>query len=433
MFKRKYFIILFSILVSSILKAQPYYYTAKYELVDSAFENYTSDIYRINMSNPAVVETLLTNVEDLVFPKSDEYGNWLAYEEPFRLLTIMNLNNPNLKNVISQYSELTKKLSYSQAANKLVVLYLGNYPDPYKLVLVDPATLTITDTVPNDICWECRTAQDIVFSKSGDIMYLLKTDTVQQKGYIASYSLSSKQIIASQYISEISESGADEFYFNYRRNGLSVIESLFLSPTPTSYYRIYFMDKDSLSIPIIRDDSQTWADGYVANEGKYLLLFNMVLNPDSIGQRATGRIEIYDMADGQIKKTIELPSDGEVMCFENYPNNVYYAIDIEEPTRQIYELKMDSIFNVLALTSLNPSSEIVNSLSFTLRVNGHGFDSLSTVFFNDTAKTTIYVSDSVLTAELSTSDISVVGYYPVWVTDEWSISDTLSFTVTQKP
>ena len=177
MFKRKYFIILFSILVSSILKAQPYYYTAKYELVDSAFKNYTSDIYRINMSNPAVVETLLTNVEDLVFPKSDEYGNWLAYEEPFRLLTIMNLNNPNLKNVISQYSELTKKLSYSQAANKLVVLYLGNYPDPYKLVLVDPATLTITDTVPNDICWECRTAQDIVFSKTGDIMYLMKTDT----------------------------------------------------------------------------------------------------------------------------------------------------------------------------------------------------------------------------------------------------------------
>ena len=148
------------------------------------------------------------------------------------------------------------------------------------------------------------------------------------------------------------------------------------------------MDKDSLSIPIITSNSETWADGYVANEGKYLLLFNMLLKPDSMGQRATGKIEIYDMTDGEIKKTIELPSDGEVMCFENYPNNVYYAIDIEEPTRQIYELKMDSIFNVLDLTSLNPSSAIVNSPPFKLTINGHGFDSLSTVYFNDTANTT---------------------------------------------
>jgi hypothetical protein len=128
-----------------------------------------------------------------------------------------------------------------------------------------------------------------------------------------------------------------------------------------------------------------------------------------------------------------LPPDGEIMCFENYPNNVYYVKDIELPTRQIYTLKMDSIFNVLDLASLNPSSAIVNSQPFTLSVNGHGFDSLSTVYFNDTSKTTTYVSDSVLTAEISTSDISVVGNYPVWVTDEWGTSDTLTFVVTPFP
>jgi hypothetical protein len=333
------YLILFALISNTALISQPYYYTAKYELVDSAFENYTSDIYRINMSNPAVVETLLTNIEDLVFPKSDEYSNWLAYEEPFRLLTIMNLNNPIQKNVISQYSEITKKLSYSQATNKLVVLYLGNYPDPYKLVLVDPVTLTITDTIPYDIRWESRTKEDIIFSQSGDIMYLMKTDTVLLKGYIASYSLASKQIIATKYIEELSESGEDEFFFNFRMNGLSVIESLFLSPSPTSYYRIYFMDKDSLSNPIIRDDSQTWADGYVASEGNYLLLFNNLLNPDSLGFTYTGKIEIYDMTNGELEKTIQLPSGGDVMCFENYPNNIYYTIDVELPTRQIYTLK----------------------------------------------------------------------------------------------
>jgi hypothetical protein len=428
MFKKKYFIALFLISTFSILHSQPYYYTSTYEPIPG-LARHSGDLYRINMSNPAVVESLMTNVYELTSTYSDEYGNWLAYEDNRRLF-IMNLNNPTQNNIIENHSEGIYKFSYAEEVNRLIVLYEAN---PEKLVLVNPATLTITDTIPYDIHWEIFTDKDMSLSKIGDIMYLLKTDTVQQKGYIASYSLLSKQIIAAQYISEISESGADEFYFNYRRNGLSVIESLFLLPTPASYYRIYFLDKDSLSIPIIRDDSQTWADGYVASEGDYLLLFNNLLNPDSVGFTYTGKIEIYDMTNGDLEKTIQLPPGGEVMCFENYPNNIYYAIDIEEPTRQIYTLKMDSIFNVLDLTTLNPSSEIVNSPPFTLTVYGHGFDSLSTVYFNATAKTTTFISDSVLTAEISTSDISVVGNYSFWVTDEWGTSDTLLFSVLHEP
>lgn len=87
------------------------------------------------------------------------------------------------------------------------------------------------------------------------------------------------------------------------------------------------------------------------------------------------------------------------------------------------------IFRVLALISLNPSSAIVNSSPFTLTVYGHGFDSLSVAYFNDDAKTTNFISDSVLTVEISTSDISVVGSYPVWVADQWTESDTLFFEV----
>ncbi len=431
MVKKKYFIVYFIFIAFSILSAQPYYYTSTYKPFPYG-HHHTGDIYRINMYNPAEVESLMTNIYDLGSPITDENGNWIVYEEYLRL-TIMNLNNPNQKNVISEYCEGVIMLSYAEDVNKLVILYLGDYPNPYKLVLVDPSTLTITDTIPYDIRWECSTKEDIVFSQNGDVMYLLKTDTVQQKGYIASYSLSSKQIVSTKYIEELSETGEDEFFFSFRKNGLSVIESLFLLPTPTSYYKIYFLDKDSLSIPIIRDNSQTWADGYVTSEGDYLLLFNNLLNSDSLGFTYTGKIEIYDMTNGELKKTIQLPSGGEVMCFENYPNNVYYAIDIEEPSRQIYTLKMDSIFNVLDLTSLNPSSAMVNSPPFTLTVNGYGFDTLSSVYFNEVGKATTYISDSVLTAEIDSSDISVVGNYAVWVTDQWDTSDTLYFSVLHAP
>ena len=432
--KNNIFLILFvALLFNTLLHSQPYYYTAKYELVDSVFRNFTTDIYRINMSNPVIVETLMTNIAYRSSAEADEYGNWLAYTEPNNLLSIMNLNNPTQKNVISEYSEGVIKLSYASAVNKLVVLYLGNYSELYKLILVDPSTLTVVDSIPYDIRWEISTNEDFIFSKTGDVMYLMKTDTVLQKGYIASYSLISNQIVKTKYLSEIYYPGKDHYYFNYRLNGLSVMESLFSLPTPTSYYQIYFLDQDSLSIPIVHDNNQSWADGYVSSEGKYLLLFNSQLNLDSSDQTYTGKIDIYDMTDGELEKTIQLPSDGKVMCFENYPNNVYYTKDIELPFRQVWILKMDSIFNVLNLTGLNPTSQTVNSLPFTLSVNGHGFDTVSTVYFNGDSKTTSYISDSVLTAEILSSDISQVGNYPVWVTDQYGISDTLVFEVTPEP
>lgn len=425
MFNKKYFICLFIILIYSGLNAQPYYYALTYEPFPYGHHG-TGDMFRINMNNPAEVETLMTDVYDLESVYSDEYGNWLAYEKSSELF-ITNPNNLNQKNRIADYCERVKKFSYSDAINKIIVLYHNN------MVLVDPASLTITDSIPKVIYEDVLVAEDINFSKNGDIMYIIQGDSILLKPKIASYSFSVQQIIATKFIDEISESGADEYYFDFRRNGFGVIESWFRLPTPTSYYRIYFLDNDSLSIIIQRDDSQTWGNGYVASNGKYLLMFKSII-PDSINiSPLTGEIDIYDMRDGEIKKTIQLPSDGEVMCFENYPNNVYYAIDIEEPTRQIYTLKMDSIFNVLDLTSLDPSSKIVNSPPFTLTVNGHGFDSLSIVYFNDTAKTTTFVSDSVLTAEISTSDISTVGDYPVWVRDEWATSDTLSFSVIPHP
>ncbi|MDX9713769.1 MAG: IPT/TIG domain-containing protein [Ignavibacteriaceae bacterium] len=429
--KNNMFLVLFALFFNAAINSQPYYYTTKYELIDSVFRNFTTNLYRVNMGNPATVETLMTDIAYRSGSEVDEYGNWLAYNEPFRLLTLMNLNNSVQKNSIEENCESVIKLSYAKDVNKLVVLYSVESFDQTKMIIIDPITLTIVDSIPYDIRWEIWTDEDFIFSKTGDIMYLMKTDTIAEKRYIAAYSLLTNQIVKTKYLSEIYYSGKHHYYFNYRRNGLSVMESLFLLPTPRSYYQIYFLDKDSLSIPIIRSNSESWADGYVASEGNYLLLFNSQLNTDSSVQVYTGKIDIYDMTSGEIKKTIQLPPGGDVMCFENYPSNVYYVKDIEEPTRQVWKLNMDSIFNVLELTNLNPNSVNINSNSFTLTVNGKGFDTVSTVYFNGQPRATTFVSDSVITAEILSSDVTAVGSFPVWVTDRYSISDTLQFSVTQ--
>jgi hypothetical protein len=381
------------------------------------------------MNNPTIVDTLVTDVYELASVFIDETGNWLAYEDNYHL-TIINVDNPNSSNVIAYPSEGIIKFSYIDIVNKLIARYDGELPNREKMVIIDPVTMEIIDTIQYDICSEILVDSDVNFSKSGDLMYILSGDSILQKPALITYSIPSKQIISNKYLEDLSLPGSEKDYFYNRQRDFAVIESYYSMNDPYNYYRIYFFHNDSLSIPISYLNP---AEAYITNHGKNLVLLEAFLGNDSTLSKPTGKIEIYDMTDGEMKKTIQLPPDGKVMCFENFPNNVYYAIDIEKPTRQIYTLKMDSIFNVLNLTSLNPSSAIVNSQPFTLTVNGHGFDSLSTVHFNDTAKTTTFISDSILTAEISTSDIATVGNYPVWVTDQWAISDTLFFSVFTQP
>jgi uncharacterized membrane protein YjjB (DUF3815 family) len=427
MFKKKYFIVLFIIITSSILQAQPYYYTSTYEPIEGHSKS-MGDIYRVNMNNPAIVETLLTDIYELASEISDEYGNWIAFEDNFRL-TIMSINNPLHKNIIANHSEGVIKFSYSNAVNRLVIRYYGEYPNPEKMVLVEPASLTITDTIPYTISEEILTDKHANFSKNGDIMYVQSGDSVLHKPTIISYSLSSKQIIKTKYIDDITLPGSEKAYFYFRQNSLATIESYYNMNDPYNYYRIYFLDKDSLSIQIKYLNP---ADAYVSSDGKFLVILQAFLGNDSTLSKPTGKIDIYNMTDGALKKTIQLPPDGEVMYFENYPNNVYYVKDIELPTRLVWNLNMDSIFNVLDLTNLNPNTINIGANSFTLTVNGKGFDTLSTIYFNGQEKVTTFLSDSVLIAEIITSDVSVTGSFPVWVKDRYSISDTLQFIVTQE-
>lgn len=331
---KKLFVLLIMVLVN-IINAQPYYYTSKY-IPDEVGHHGKGSIFRINMNNPSDIDTVLSNVFDMEHVSVDEYGNWLAYIENLHLF-IMNSNNINQKNTIAIDGEDLRIFSFAISINKMVALFNVRF-----MALIDPISLTITDSIPRVIYEDFLVSEDINFSKNGDKMFLIKGDSIQLKPKITNYSLLTKQIISNKFIDEISEKGCDESFFDFRRNGLATIESLFLLPTPHSYFRIYFLDKDSLSIPIFRDDRNSWAEGYIAEDGNKLLLFETQLNPDSMGFWKTGKIDVYNMNDGKLKSILELPAHGEVMCFKNYPNYVWYVKNIELPEREIYKISFDS-------------------------------------------------------------------------------------------
>ena len=81
------------------------------------------------------------------------------------------------------------------------------------------------------------------------------------------------------------------------------------------------------------------------------------------------------------------------------------------------------------IEEINPAMSLVNPGSFTMEVKGTGFTTSSVIYFNGNARTTTFVADTLLTAEIQSTDVSVAGNYPVWVSDGTTNSDTLTFSV----
>ncbi len=68
-----------------------------------------------------------------------------------------------------------------------------------------------------------------------------------------------------------------------------------------------------------------------------------------------------------------------------------------------------------AITSISPSSATAGGAAFTLTVNGSNFISSSTVQWNGSIRTTTFSSSTVLTAQISASDIAAGGNVPITV------------------
>ncbi|BDQ02954.1 hypothetical protein [Ignavibacterium sp.] len=81
------------------------------------------------------------------------------------------------------------------------------------------------------------------------------------------------------------------------------------------------------------------------------------------------------------------------------------------------------------IEEINPAMSLVNPGAFKMEVKGTGFTANSVVYFNGNARTTTFVTDTLLTAEILGTDVSVAGNYPVWVSSGTTNSDTVIYKV----
>ena len=83
-----------------------------------------------------------------------------------------------------------------------------------------------------------------------------------------------------------------------------------------------------------------------------------------------------------------------------------------------------------SIAELTPGSVPVNSVPFTMTINGSNFLPDAVVFWQGTPQSTLFVTPNQLTVKLTNSDLMFMGMVPVYVRTGGQNSNTLDFEVT---
>jgi hypothetical protein len=87
------------------------------------------------------------------------------------------------------------------------------------------------------------------------------------------------------------------------------------------------------------------------------------------------------------------------------------------------------VFSPPAITTLTPGSVPVNSVPFSMTINGSNFGTDAVVFWNGTPLNTRFITSSQLMAALTDTNLSFWGMIPVYVRSGGMNSNTMDFNL----
>jgi IPT/TIG domain len=93
-------------------------------------------------------------------------------------------------------------------------------------------------------------------------------------------------------------------------------------------------------------------------------------------------------------------------------------------------LSLSSTFAPPSITTLAPESVPVNSVPFTMTINGSNFGTDALVFWHGTPQFTIFVTPNQLMARVTDTDLLFAGLVPIYVRTGGLNSNTVNFNVT---
>ncbi|MEO8231937.1 MAG: IPT/TIG domain-containing protein [Ignavibacteriota bacterium] len=414
--------ILFTVLIllNSNNTAQPYIYLISTYEPDARYSN----IEKLDLST-GYISKYLDKAGRINFISTDKTNNWLFFQNRSQLEVVNCLNNSNAT-ILLENVQAASEILYNDSLNQFVVLYESlNGNEGISLRFVAVNTHEVVDSLTNlDLFDE----ENIYLSKDKIKLYFTVFDTLTSKIYLVRYSIIEKHIIDRIVLDSL---GIEQSPNTYKIVDDIKIDHVLLSYLQSEneidqFYQVYDLT-DHFTYSPIHYPFRSY--GYLSSDTKYIIFQKSLLKEDTqSSEYFTGAIDIYRTATGKLIRNLLLPPNGKIFLFDNYPDKFFYYV---QETQQAITIELNNIENEFFLHSIIPSTILINTASFDLEVKGRGFDTVSTVYFNSQPKTTTFISDSVLTAEILPSDIEIVGSFPVWVKDRYSISDTLQFTVTQ--
>jgi hypothetical protein len=409
--------------------AQPYlYYRSSY--YDTSESKYLDYISRLNV---------VTNLSE-DYPPDMTVANYVDYAvDPSGSYLAVFINNTGSYiyscSDTSVYYELDDlfgaqfdEILYSQQRNKLFIFWEDWSQNlPYKLSVFDlgsgqiTQTIGITDFEDNSLMQPGRSS---FFSSDQSKIYFYSIDTLTRDDQVWTYSMDNNTVTQKKDLSELGYQNAGSYSLEFGRNGKGIITSYFNNGNDC-YYRVYNFDADTGSTFIHTANGSS--EAYFTCDGEFLLIMDTNFDSSRFYYH-TGTGRIYEVQNNEQIKSFTVPSRGKTYTFDNYPNNIYYALNLDS-LPQVYnltQLKLHSISPPLALPyNVTPAEPNV----LTITVTGEFFTDSTVAYYNGYPKTTTYVSDSVVTLSLSSLDFRFTGNYPVWVTNYGSVSDTLYFSV----
>ena len=86
-------------------------------------------------------------------------------------------------------------------------------------------------------------------------------------------------------------------------------------------------------------------------------------------------------------------------------------------------------FSPPSIETLSPDSAPVNSVPFTMTINGSNFTTDAVVFWNGTPQFTIFVTSKQLMAQVTETDLMFAGLVPIYVRTAGLNSNTMDFNL----
>ncbi|HUI30428.1 MAG TPA: hypothetical protein VLX91_09445 [Candidatus Acidoferrales bacterium] len=381
-------ILFLTVLASSAVYAQPYYYYFKH---NSAYDvpGYSGDIYRLD---------LMTNSSELfvkdagrvngpIFHNSDQ--SRIFFQVRFSLATV-DVSDPSLQikyalNGINEVNEIKD----SPKTNRYYIT-IDDMQDSTRTIVVDRQMVEPIDTI-----YEDYTSYNSFLSQDGKSLYRLQDDSTGI--FFSEYIIDSKQQMKPQRVGNIGPFVAA--VLSDSRSGYALVSYVYNLDTNLTSLEYTICNVNTREI--IASIKFPWnSNGYLVPAENCIVLAKLISDRSQAGgEYHTGDISVFDVHAGTLLQRLKLPPEGKILLFDNYPNMVYYYFEKKQTSINIDLTKLPTI------GTINTQNVLVGSGAFTLSVTGRNFTTTSKVRLNGTNRATTFVSDTLLQATIRAGDV----------------------------